>query len=458
MNSLLPLLLTLFFTSCSHSTATLLSPPASRNIAFVSKKATEAILTFSHRVEIEAPRKPTEAKAKEQIESQVLHLFGPMERLEYSAAPKEDHKIKITEIRKKADVDGVYEIFYNYKGTIVLEKGAGAPKTTYSFFLPINPDTIFEQGMVRTKNRCTDEHYQAEEDFWYFWSPAPYYPDCPLTEGEDYEVVNGSIERIDPSKKSTYPEYSRLAKDGNIDIHIFFGMDDPDRGHNPYQSADINAENYRKTKEELEKLGLVFKKWTAEEIKAIATLEEEERLPYVEEGTKVFSNKGITLRVRLFFGESGIDEDSTGFHYFFWDALANASIMIYDGHSGLGGHLDLQAIADLQGFNITPNRDRYQIYFFNSCTSYTYYNASYLQKKRKRGKKFADPKGTKNLDLLANGLSTAFDTMHNTDMALVNAVHQWLKGGQRTSYQTLAQRIDSDNLFTIIGDEDNPLR
>lgn len=58
--------------------------------------------------------------------------------------------------------------------------------------------------------------------------------------------------------------------------------------------------------------------------------------------------------------------------------------MIYNGHSGLGGHLDLKAIADLQGFRIAPNKNRYQIYFFNSCTSYTYDNTTYFNRKRTR--------------------------------------------------------------------------
>ena len=37
-----------------------------------------------------------------------------------------------------------------------------------------------------------------------------------------------------------------------------------------------------------------------------------------------------------------------------------------------------------------------------------------------------------------------------------NAVEKYLGDGTRVSYQALAREIDSDNLFGINGDEDNP--
>src|SRR4051812_4782769 len=112
MRYLLPLLL---FTACSHSA------PSDRHVAFAAKHATEATLTFSHKVEIESATKPSKAAASEAIESQVQHLFGPMERAEYMAAPKEDHTISNISISRKDDA--TWEAAYDYEGTIVVEKG-----------------------------------------------------------------------------------------------------------------------------------------------------------------------------------------------------------------------------------------------------------------------------------------------------------------------------------------------
>lgn len=436
--AILPLLLL----ACSHT---------GRDIAFVSKHATEATLRFSHRVEIQSRRKPSAARAREQVELQVQHLFGPLERGKFKAAPKEDHKIRILSTSKKTD--GLYEITYEYEGTVVVEKG---PRKYLELLLPINPSTIYSDSLVNGKNPCTDDHYQDEGDFWYFWSPAPTYPDCKLKEGEHYSRLNGAIERLDGDSRTTYPEYHRLAHKGAIDIHIFFGMDEAKSDANPYESNDINAENYVSTREDLEKLGFSVRRWSEKEIRSIA---KNTRLPsaFVEEAVKRIPKKDIEIRVRLFFGQSGIDERSRAFHHFLRDSLERSSILIYDGHSGLGGNLDLDSIAESTGFRMQPAKGRYQIFFFNSCTSYTYYNALYFQKKRngRRGKNF-DPKGTRNLDVMANGLSTYFDVLHNTDMTLIRAVMNWAERSIWTSYRRLATDIDSDNLFTVNGDEDNP--
>lgn len=66
-----------------------------------------------------------------------------------------------------------------------------------------------------------------------------------------------------------------------------------------------------------------------------------------------------------------------------------------------------------------------------------------------------DPKGSKNLDILTNGLSTYFNTIANSNFALLNAFDKYAQKGERTTYQQLAQQIDSDNLFGVNGDEDN---
>jgi hypothetical protein len=125
---------------------------------------------------------------------------------------------------------------------------------------------------------------------------------------------------------------------------------------------------------------------------------------------------------------------------------------MYGGHSGLGGHLDMPSMERMEGFTLTPPKDRYQIYYFNSCTSWTYYNLPYLRRKATE----SDPKGSKNLDILANGLETYFTVMGPTIAAVAQAVDMWASGQGAMSYQNLARAIDSQNLFGIVGDEDNP--
>jgi len=386
-----------------------------------------------------------------------------MERSSAMAAPKEDHKIRLSGITEARP--GTWRVSYSYEGTLVIQSG---PRTRYSFPLPVNPTRVYAAAMNGSRNPCTDKHYQAEEDFWYFWSPAGWgvdeFPRCKLRsnengtveEGEDYEIVTGAIRRLEKDR-TTYPEYDRLAVDKVIDAHFFYGKDEPGGKADPYRSRDLNARAYREVASALRAMGFTLRRWSEKEIHAVVPARVADGIVFVEEAVKSYPN-GLRLRARIFFGETGIDEASTGFHYFFRDALRNASVMVYNGHSGLGGHLDLKAIADLQGFRVAPNPNRYQIYFFNSCTSYTYYNTTYFNRKRGRNARKTDPSGTKNLDILANGLATAFEVMHETDMALLRVIDGYAARGTWTSYQRLARAIDSDNLFTVNGDEDNPTK
>jgi hypothetical protein len=409
---------------------------------YVGSNSTEAKLSFDGVVQyVSSSKKPLERTLRTVIEEQIEHTIGPMSFAEATAVPKGDHVISNVKI---ASLKGnVMNVSYHYEGTIVLENG---PKTAYGIVMPINPRTIYETSMVGEYNPCTDDHYQSEGDFWYFWNP--YQSGCKLKEGKDYVVVKGKVERYENTKLS-YPEYHNLADEkGNITIHVLFGMDDPELERNPLKSSDTNAENYRVIRGQLMAKGYLPKAWTQKEVKAIAKRVDGD-LPFVETLTKG------KIVYRFFYGPTGIDEDSLAFHWFYKDAMENSSIMIYSGHSGLGGHLDLDSVEANLGETIKFNTKRYQIFFFDSCTSYKYYNQMYFERKVTA----KDPKGTKKLDIFTNGLSTYFHTMPDSNNAIAIAVEKALgyaaAGNGFVSYQTLAKQIDSDNLFGVNGDEDN---
>lgn len=415
-------------------------PKGKERKLYVGTNSTEALMEFSATVEISTARNPMEKTIRNAVESQVEHIIGPMSLTKYTAVPKGDHTISDFKIVSKTAT--TVTVGYNYKGTIVLQNG---PTNSYEIYLPINPTKIYGAAMVGENNPCTDEHYQSEGDFWYFWSPER--TGCKLKVDKDYKVIKTKIKRFENSKL-TYPEYQNLpdAK-GNITVHVLFGMDEPTENRNPIKSTDINAYNYREFRNYLIKSGYTSTKWTDEQVKSVAkTLNGD--TPYVEtiqKGKMVY---------RFFYGPTGIDEDSLGFHWFYKDALENASVMMYEGHSGLGGHLDLDSIEESLGETIKFSK-RYQIYFFDSCTSYKYYNTAYFERKMTA----SDPKGTKKLDIFTNGLATAFDAMPAASAALAVALDKSLihatLGTHFVSYQTLAKQIDSENLFGVNGDEDN---
>jgi hypothetical protein len=415
---------------------------------YAAVDSTEAVLTFSHEVEFMSRTEPDEDLAREKIEAQVNHLFGPMSEAPVKAVPRGNHKITSIAIRKKEGTKTTFVASYSYRGTIVLQ---GLSGSSYQIVLPVNPARIYRAG-VQTRsngeeyNSCTDPHYQSEGDFWYFWNPDKY--GCGLKEGVDFIRISAKVRR-EANTERTYPEYDRLVDaNGVIRISVLMGMDDPSKGKDPNRSADINAPNFLGIARTLKSLGFDRRVLSDSEIGQIAQVDDP--VAYVEEFTK--QSPRAKLVVQVFFGPSGIDEDSGAFHHFFRDALENSSLMVYDGHSGLGGHLDLATIEDTHGFRIQPPKHRYQIYFFNSCSSYTYYNTMYFGRKATS----TDRRGTKNLDILTNGLATYFSVIGESDMVLIKAIDQWAAGKPGQSYQELAAAIDSHNLFGVNGDEDNP--
>ncbi|OFZ20263.1 MAG: hypothetical protein A2X94_15430 [Bdellovibrionales bacterium GWB1_55_8] len=430
--------------------ATLAGPSVEERF-YTAKDSREALLVFDHEVEIASQRTPGKQRVEEAIDAQIWHLFGPMAAAQIPAVPKGDHQITRIQVSPKAGARGRYIIRYHHEGTIVVQRG---PRTRYKVILPMNPDEIYQAGSVRRGGTvtypCTDEHYSDEEDFWYFWNPAQ--PGCPLLQGRDYRVVEAFIRPI-PVMTRSYPEYERLADpNGTISIHVLIGMDEPE-GNKPHPSTsrDIGAETFRSLKQKLLQGGFSSRQWSRAEITALIQ-SRARKLPYIEEFTKRSGNHALVIR--LFFGETGIDENSRAFHYFFKDAIENASVVIYDGHSGLGGYLDLPTLEAQNGFRIRLNPRKYQIYFFNSCSSYSYYNSMFFARKSSP----SDRRGTKNLDILTTGLATSFDVGHETNLVLIQAIDHWASSGGRVSYQELASEIDSENLFGVNGDEDNPRR
>lgn len=406
------------------------------DLYYVGVKSGEALVEFEHWVEIEASRTPSTNSLQYQVEQQLTHLFGPLSADEFPAVPKTDHQFKITDVRKVNN--STYKVSYIYKGHFVIRFGVDHQM---DLALPNNPDKIYEAGLVGVKNPCTDDHYQSEGDFWYFWNPSQ--PGCPLKEGRDYSIVSARVLRL-PNTSKTYPEYERLKdSQGRISVSIFFGMDAPKPKPDPYRSNDINASNYLRTQKSLAALG--FKSI----MRAPGAIYFEEHFE-----KKYSSNRsGVkSLLIKAYFGPTGISEDSEGFHRLLQQSLEGDALMIYDGHSGLGGHLDLESIEMSLRDKIKMPLERYQILFFNSCSSYPYYNTQYFARKITD----QDQRGSKNLDILTNGLATYFHTIANSNFAMFQALDEYASTGAKKTYQELALAIDSGNLFGVNGDEDNP--
>lgn len=415
---------------------------------YTAWRSSEAILTYRFFVKIESPTEPSKEKVRARIERQVLHLFGPLIAGRFPAVPKGDHEV-FDISRPVRDGKKGYRADYSFRGTLVV--GEQAP-TLYEILLPFDPEKIFRAGGARRgKNPCTDETYNEEDTFWYFWHPARAH--CKLQEGIDYARIQGQIERL-PNTTSTYPEYDRLVRGTGakrkIVVSIFVGMDDPAKKVvDPMTSRDENAHGFRRMRRTLLEMGFVNdQRWSRRRLNEYLGVKL--RGPFFVEEFGKDTPKG-RLIARLYFGPTGLTEESRIFHRLYRDALLRSSVVVYDGHSGFGDSLYLDKIEEKEGVDIRLGPG-YQIYYFNSCSSYFYYPSEYFARKVSK----TDPKGTRNLDVLANGLMSANFAEHDANLGLVRAISDWAEGKRIVSYQTLMQEIDDKNFSGVLGDEDNP--
>lgn len=141
--------------------------------------------------------------------------------------------------------------------------------------------------------------------------------------------------------------------------------------------------------------------------------------------------KDLTIELDTLFG---VDDEPTEHRR----ALRSSDVVVYNGHSYIGS-----GPLDPKNFRQESFPDSYQLFFFDSCISYNYYNEDFFTLKRG---------GTKNLDLVSNGLEAPeYRSGEAEGRFLVR-----LLDGSMPSYQTLLREAEAtDSLRVVDGEVDN---
>jgi len=372
-------------------------------------------------------------KIAELIDLQLQHMYGAFTThpgfVDAPGIPSGDYKVSLLGAEKVAG--GPYaRINYSYDDIVVfsgkLFRGAGA--TRIDFVLPRDPVTIYKKGFPSPgsrKNLCTDEHYNSEGDFWYFWNP--YQEGCPI-DGGDLVAVQTDLTPL-PMTRGTYPEYAKLYGENGggevLQVSYLVGVDEN------FQSGDLGKKTFRDAFAGLKAAGFQV---TVDEPRR-------KRLSFR------FGAKRTAVEMLL------MDPNSVEFAAEAVRGMKTADIFFYDGHSGLGGYLSPDRLAEDSGAALALPQNKYQIFVFQGCSTYAYYNTAYFKLKRSG----SDPKGTKNLDIITTGIGAAFDVGAKVDVAFLTSVTM----GQKPSWQTILDRIraaegENSALSHVNGDEDNP--
>jgi hypothetical protein len=415
----------------------LLTFTSSTAFAYYSKDSYEADVTFTGIVEI-ADDTPDFLLLPSYISRQLLYLAGPLQAAPKKAAAKNDAKVDVLGKHRDSKT-GKHYVRYRYTGTFVLDNGL---QDVVKIRLPLNLDEVWERSTVNCFS-WGDKYRMA-----YFW--APLNKGCPLVDGVDYVTADGTIVAKHANTTNTAPAYERLANgNGEIRIVLTYGADDDKNGKSaPDKNTDYNAANYRDIRKFLLNQGFSVRTVAADErerecgnTKPLAASP-----GHVEEFAR--KDGGRKIVVRLFWGVTNIGEDSVAFFCMAKEAAERGSVFLYSGHSRVG-LLDLKYMGDQIGAPIKMNNDQYQIYGFFGCSSYSYYNLSYFAAKASK----TDPEGTKNADIITNGITGSFGSMTDFTIKTLTPIFNWSARGTKATWQQIMNSYSERFLTGVNGDE-----
>lgn len=418
-------------------TGCLLLLAGSPAFAYYSKDSYEGEVTFSSMVEI-AEDTPDFLLQPSYINRQLLYLAGPLQAAPKKAAAKNDAKVDVLGKHRDNKTGKLY-VRYRYTGTFVLDNGL---QDIVKIRLPLNLDEVWE----RSNDNCFswgDKYRMA-----YFW--APLNKGCPLVDGVDYSTADGTIAAKRANTSNTAPAYERMANgNGEIRIVLTFGADDDKNGKStPDKNTDYNAANYRDIRKFLLNQGFSGRTVPVDERERECgnTRPLAASPGHVEEFAR--KDGGRKIVVRLFWGVTNIGEDSIAFFCMAKEATERGSVFIYAGHSRVG-LLDLTYMGEQIGAPIKMNHDQYQIYGFFGCSSYSYYNLSYFAAKASK----ADPEGTKNANIITNGITGSFGSMTDFTIKTLTPIFNWSARGTKATWQQIMNSYSEKFLTGVNGDE-----
>lgn len=359
-------------------------------------------LNFSYRAQFKMPTSANESTDLEKAKKHAAHLFGlfqtqklikkykiPGEMPGGIGAPPAHGEIKIL-ASETLDEDTyiAYEnsgrmLFHNRAAKALLEKGfldIPMPLATYEIY----------------DKKCTDAHYSSFDDYWYFYDI--FRPGCEyLAKAPLAQIVRITLNAVTQKKMAATPKLPLLrGNNKNGSLFLIYAIHGFESGH---QKDDSGRINFNEFNDYLTKNGFQEERIGPRTFNQLNIYKKQIRLD---------NGQLIDVEVRHLLASTAIESGSVVFAKFFKEAVETGDVILYGGHSGLGGNLDLTLLQEKSGaFNFA--HDKKQIFFFDSCSSYSYYLQTFAAEKTKA-----------KIDVISYGLSSYFHTSNAVWSALVD--------------------------------------
>jgi hypothetical protein len=272
------------------------------------------------------------------------------------------------------------KIRYQTEGRLLLNKKVAwrlLKTRRWKISLPYNLDRFFDK-------RCASEEDNNAADFWYAYDP--FLKGCKhLIKRPMGKSVIVELQPLPPAHELSARLDELRGDNGNGELFQIATIDGFDG--DAIEKKDGGYVSFFLMNKWLRKQG--FKE------KVVKRAGDYEIHSFDKTATRK-DGRRIHIQLLRLLGETDLKEDNSDIYAkFFIKAIRQSDVVVYEGHSGFGMNLDAKNLEDRAKESVVFNKSKRQVFFFDSCSSYSYF----LQM-------FSTAKNPGTLDILSNGLQS----------------------------------------------------
>jgi hypothetical protein len=362
--------------------------------------------------------------AEQAVQDQLLYTIGHLN--ENNAVGRLD-KLTLTNVTRAVGPENTTIIKYH----AVLPVGWGSKTslpTSYTFKLPKDISSSGQRAFTEAyKHDCVDwgAHDVDEGSMWYYYRPGK----CTLAE-KDFLAFSAKVTVSKENTTGKYPEFDKIWADNELRVVAIFGKYEDGKTDN----SDAGISAYNRFIGAAQKDFGVTLTTTPANVGSTAGV----KSPDVKIDGKLADGRIIHIRALLVdnVAAAGADFDAR-----YAEESADADVIIYSGHAGLGQNV--RALARKGEFKAA----KYQIMFMNGCDTFAYVDGSMAQSRAILNPD--DPTGTKYLDIVTNVMPSMFASMPRAATTLLKGLTT------PTPYEKIFKDIDKSQVILVTGEEDN---
>ena len=370
---------------------------------------------------------------KDQIQDQLLYTIG---QLNGANSVGRLDTMTLTDVKTAANAGGGTLITYHAKLPVSWGDKAHIPST---FALKLPKDLRYsavDAFVTKYKTSCVDfgAHDVDSGSLWYYFRPSR--SGCKLADA-DVIATTASVNVSTINTTGKFPEYDKVWADQRLEVVAVFGKFED--GATTSEDAGIDAYNefVSTVKREMGTYGAVTT--------IPATIPSEPGVANPDVELTVGLPGGRTMHVVALLTDNitrGLSEPAFRARY---EALSSrADLIAYNGHAGLGQNI--RALAR----NGKWVKGQYLIMFQNGCDTFAYVDSALND--AHAAVNSDDPKGTKYLDIVNNGMPAFFANMAGSTMAITRGL---LAYDEPKTYEQIFKNISSSQVVMVTGEEDN---